>query len=100
VSLLAIAVYQFTFSCLTHRHREQAHSYKGFVFFPEMLMSSTKDPCISLCKFTDDICLGCGRSKREIRAWKKLDNDDKRTVLAEAALRLIKLGRAGRRKKK
>jgi predicted Fe-S protein YdhL (DUF1289 family) len=56
-------------------------------------------PCISLCKFTDDICLGCGRSKREIRAWKKLDKDDKRTVLA-AALRLIKLGGAGRRKKK
>ena len=63
-------------------------------------MSSTKDPCISLCKFTDDICLGCGRSKREIKAWKKLDKDDKRTVLAEAALRLIKLGGAGRRKKK
>ncbi|MCF5702674.1 DUF1289 domain-containing protein [Pseudomonas syringae] len=63
-------------------------------------MSSAKDPCISLCKFTDDICLGCGRSKREIKAWKKLDKDDKRTVLAEAALRLIKLGSAGRRKKK
>ena len=63
-------------------------------------MSSTKDPCISVCKFSDDICLGCGRSKREIRAWKKLDKDDKRTVLAEAALRLIKLGGAGRRKKK
>ncbi|CAI8840955.1 DUF1289 domain-containing protein [Pseudomonas zeae] len=63
-------------------------------------MSSTKDPCISLCKFTDDICLGCGRSKREIKAWKKLDKDDKRSVLAEAALRLIKLGGAGRRKKK
>ncbi|NWB63763.1 DUF1289 domain-containing protein, partial [Pseudomonas sp. F1002] len=24
-------------------------------------MSSTKDPCISICKFTDDICVGCGR---------------------------------------
>jgi predicted Fe-S protein YdhL (DUF1289 family) len=47
-------------------------------------MSSTKDPCISVCKFADDICLGCGRSKREIRAWKKLDKSDKRTVLAEA----------------
>ena len=39
-------------------------------------MSSTKDPCISVCKFTDDICLGCGRSKREIKAWKKLDKVD------------------------
>lgn len=63
-------------------------------------MSSTKDPCISVCKFADDICLGCGRSKREIKAWKKLDKADKRTVLAESALRLIKLGATGRRKGK
>ncbi|MHC8291340.1 DUF1289 domain-containing protein [Pseudomonas sp. XS1P51] len=63
-------------------------------------MSSTKDPCISVCKFTDDICLGCGRSKREIKAWKTLDKADKRTVLAKASLRLIKLGATGRRKSK
>ncbi|KJH84405.1 Fe-S oxidoreductase [Pseudomonas fluorescens] len=63
-------------------------------------MNSTKDPCISLCKFDADICIGCGRSKREIKAWKKLDKDDKRVVLAEAALRLIKLGATGRRKKR
>ena len=66
----------------------------------ESVMSSTKDPCISICKFTDDICVGCGRSKREIKAWKKLDKVDKRSVLAEAALRLIKLGATGRRKNK
>lgn len=63
-------------------------------------MSSTQDPCISVCKFSDDICVGCGRSKREIKAWKKLDKEDKRTVLAEAALRLLALGATGRRKKK
>ncbi|MQU63601.1 DUF1289 domain-containing protein [Pseudomonas sp. FSL R10-1350] len=59
-----------------------------------------KDPCISLCKFTDDICIGCGRSKREIKSWKKLDKDEKRSVLAEAALRLKTLKATGRRKKK
>ena len=63
-------------------------------------MSSTKDPCISICKFADDICVGCGRSKREIRAWKKLDKTDKRPVLAEAELRLLALGATGRRKSK
>ncbi|MGE1155839.1 DUF1289 domain-containing protein [Pseudomonas kitaguniensis] len=63
-------------------------------------MSSTKDPCISICKFTDDICVGCGRSKREIRAWKKLDKVDKRAVLAEAELRLLALDATGRRKSK
>ena len=63
-------------------------------------MSSTKVPCISICKVTDDICVGCGRSKREIRAWKKLDKVDKRTVLAEAELRLLARGATGRRKGK
>ena len=63
-------------------------------------MSSTKDPCMGVCKFTDDICLGCGRTKREIKAWKKLDKDAKRTVLAESALRLLALEATGRRKNK
>ncbi|MDD2055718.1 DUF1289 domain-containing protein [Pseudomonas putida] len=61
---------------------------------------SSKDPCISVCKFADDICLGCGRSKREIKAWKKLDKADKRAVLAEAELRLLQLAATGRRKKR
>ena len=63
-------------------------------------MSSTKDPCISVCRFSDDVCIGCGRTKREIKAWKKLDKDEKRAVLAQADLRLLALGATGRRKKK
>ena len=63
-------------------------------------MSSPKDPCIGVCKFTDDICIGCGRAKREIKAWKKLDKDEKRVVLAESALRLLAFEATGRRKKK
>jgi len=63
-------------------------------------MSSTKDPCIGVCKFSDDICLGCGRTKREIKAWKKLNKDEKRAVLAESALRLLALEATGRRKSK
>ena len=63
-------------------------------------MSSTKDPCISVCRFSDDVCIGCRRTKREIKAWKKLDKDEKRGVLAQADLRLLALGATGRRKKK
>ena len=63
-------------------------------------MSSPKDPCIGVCKFTDDICIGCGRTKREIKAWKKLGKDEKRVVLAESALRLLAFEATGRRKKK
>ncbi|MBB2494976.1 DUF1289 domain-containing protein [Aquipseudomonas ullengensis] len=58
----------------------------------------SKNPCIDICKFADDICIGCGRSKREIKHWKKLDKAERRVVLAEADLRLLALKLAGRRK--
>ncbi|KIQ00124.1 MULTISPECIES: DUF1289 domain-containing protein [Pseudomonas] len=58
-----------------------------------------KDPCISVCKFSDTICLGCGRSKAEIKAWKKLDKAEQRLVMAEADMRLISLGPKARRKR-
>ncbi len=57
-----------------------------------------KDPCIKLCKFEREICLGCGRSKAEIKGWKKLDKASRRVVLAEADMRLLSLTTIGRRK--
>ena len=63
-------------------------------------MSSIKDPCIGVCKFCEDVCIGCGRTQREIKAWKNLDKDEKRAVLAQADLRLLTLDATGRRKKK
>ena len=63
-------------------------------------MSSSKNPCISLCKFDDDICIGCGRSKKEIKGWKKMDKDERKVVLADSASRLKGLKKTGRRKKK
>ena len=58
-----------------------------------------KDPCISVCKFSNNICLGCGRSKAEIKAWKKLDKGEQRLVMAEADMRLLVLGSKARRKR-
>ncbi|MCF7204027.1 DUF1289 domain-containing protein [Pseudomonas oligotrophica] len=59
-----------------------------------------KDPCIGVCAFDDEVCRGCGRTRQEIRAWKKLDKPGRRVVLAEAELRLLALQATGRRKKK
>jgi predicted Fe-S protein YdhL (DUF1289 family) len=58
-----------------------------------------KDPCIKLCKFERDTCRGCGRTKAEIKAWKKLGKVAQRAVLAEADMRLLSLA-AVRRKKR
>lgn len=62
-------------------------------------MGDTKDPCISVCKFDERICFGCGRSKEEIKGWRKMDKPEKRAVLAEAQQRLKGMGKKkGKRK--
>ena len=58
----------------------------------------SKNPCIKICQFDADICVGCGRSKREIKAWKKLDKAERLSRLAEADMRLLALEATGRRK--
>lgn len=57
-----------------------------------------KNPCIDICTFNQDICIGCGRSKREIKGWKQLDKAGRGAALAAASLRLLAL-KAGRRRK-
>jgi len=63
-------------------------------------MGDTKNPCISVCEFEERICIGCGRSKEEIKAWKKMDKPEKRDVLAEAQQRLKAMGSKARKKKR
>ena len=58
----------------------------------------SKNPCIKVCEFDADICVGCGRSKREIKAWKKLGKAERGAVLVEAELRLRALKVKNRRK--
>ena len=60
----------------------------------------SKNPCIKICQFDADICVGCGRSKREIKAWEKLDKAERLSLLAEADMRLLALEATGRRKRR
>ncbi len=57
-----------------------------------------KSPCINICEFDADVCRGCGRTRQEIRAWKRADKAEQRLILAEADLRLLALQARGRRK--
>lgn len=59
----------------------------------------SKNPCIKVCEFERDICLGCGRSRQEIKGWKRLDKSERRVLLAEADMRLLVLEANGRRKR-
>lgn len=45
---------------------------------PILLVTS---PCVGVCKIDDeDRCRGCGRSKREIKDWKRLDDEQRHDV--------------------
>jgi predicted Fe-S protein YdhL (DUF1289 family) len=40
-------------------------------------------PCVNICALDDDdICSGCQRSAAEITRWSRMDNDERRQVLA------------------
>ncbi|AKJ99111.1 Fe-S protein [Pseudomonas chlororaphis] len=40
-------------------------------------------PCVSICALDDDdICTGCQRSVAEITRWSRMDNEERRSVLA------------------
>ncbi len=56
------------------------------------------NPCVDLCKLKDGICVGCGRSRDEIKRWKKLKNKKRKAVRQQAAERLANLGKANKRK--
>ncbi|ATH82712.1 DUF1289 domain-containing protein [Ectopseudomonas hydrolytica] len=58
----------------------------------------SKNPCIKVCEFERDICLGCGRSRQEIKGWKRLSKSERLMLLAEADMRLLALEATGRRK--
>jgi len=61
---------------------------------------SAKNPCIDICKFDDSVCIGCGRTKAECKAWKKMDKDERREVNHASEARLKAMKASGGRKSK
>lgn len=52
---------------------------------------NVETPCIRVCKFdpVSELCLGCHRSRLEVRHWFRLPPDEKRAVLAALPARKI-----------
>ena len=45
-------------------------------------------PCVRNCCLDEqDVCMGCGRSLDEIRAWSEADDTARRAILERAAAR-------------
>jgi predicted Fe-S protein YdhL (DUF1289 family) len=55
-----------------------------------------KNPCMDHCKFnSDEICKGCGRTRTEVKRWKKLSDEDR-----DAINRRVRQTHGGKKKKK
>ncbi|RCV88097.1 DUF1289 domain-containing protein [Vreelandella rituensis] len=47
-----------------------------------------ESPCISVCKLSEDLCIGCGRTLEEIRRWKTMQHLEKSLTVKRAEQRL------------
>lgn len=53
-----------------------------------------ENPCISLCQLSGDLCVSCGRSKEDIRKWKRMKRPEKMAAVQRATMRLKGLKKA------
>ncbi|MFV3317765.1 DUF1289 domain-containing protein [Pseudomonas sp. NY15374] len=50
-------------------------------------------PCVNVCALDEqDICIGCQRTVQEITRWARMDNDERRRVLALCHERAVAAG--------
>ena len=47
-----------------------------------------ENPCISVCQLSGDLCVSCGRSKDDIRQWKRMKRPEKMAAVQGAKARL------------
>jgi predicted Fe-S protein YdhL (DUF1289 family) len=53
-----------------------------------------ENPCISVCQLSGDLCVSCGRSKEDIRKWKRMKRPEKMDAVQRANVRLKGLKKA------
>jgi uncharacterized protein len=46
-----------------------------------MKKSLIESPCISVCRYENEVCVGCGRTVDDIVNWYDLTDDEKQAVL-------------------
>ena len=48
----------------------------------------TDSPCVNICKMDGGVCIGCGRTLKEIADWQKLTKQERADVKRNAMRRL------------
>jgi predicted Fe-S protein YdhL (DUF1289 family) len=55
-----------------------------------------ENPCISVCQLSGDLCVSCGRSKEDIRKWKRMKRPEKMAAVKRANLQMKALKKVQR----
>ncbi|MBU9270937.1 DUF1289 domain-containing protein [Burkholderia gladioli] len=57
---------------------------------------AVKSPCVEICRFDGKtgLCIGCLRTREEIRGWNKMTDHRRHQVINERARRQARLARA------
>lgn len=63
-------------------------------------MKLTKNPCLDVCKFSDGVCIACGRTREEKKMWKRLSDEEKTAINARLAAEGYPRGQKAKDKKK
>ena len=53
-------------------------------------------PCIQVCRLVDDVCVGCGRTKKEITEWSRYHYYQRRKIMERLGYGKRKGGKRGR----
>ena len=46
-----------------------------------MKKSPIESPCISVCRYENEVCVGCGRTVDDVVNWYDMTDDEKQAVL-------------------
>jgi len=46
-----------------------------------MKQSNVESPCISICRYENEICVGCGRTVDEVTEWYNFTDKQKQKII-------------------
>lgn len=47
-----------------------------------------ENPCIAVCRLSGELCVSCGRTKDDIRKWKRMKRPEKMAAVQRASVRM------------
>ena len=42
-----------------------------------------KTPCVKICKLVDNVCIGCGRTSKQITMWSKFTKKERDKIIKD-----------------